>query len=351
MGLLIYGANGYTGRIMVEDAHTFGLKPVLGGRSKEAIKELADKKGLDYVIFDLNNAAETEKALQNINVVIHCAGPFRFTALQMMEACLKTNTHYLDITGEINVFELGASLNQRAIEKGILLMPGVGFDVVPTDCLASFLKHQLPSATSLKLAFAGLGGGMSKGTTLTMVEGMGEGSKVRENGKIVSVPLGFKSMELQHNGKNLFFMTIPWGDVSTAYYTTGIPNIETYTTVSRKRYSKLGWMNAFSWLLKLDFIKEFARKKVKQGPAGPTDEARQNSRTYIWGEVSDAEGKKVQAYYTTPNGYTVTSLTALLIAKKVLEGNFKTGFHTPAGLYTEYLIDEVPDVTPFTIIS
>jgi short subunit dehydrogenase-like uncharacterized protein len=230
-------------------------------------------------------------------------------------------------------------------------MPGVGFDVVPTDCLASFLKHQLPSATSLKLAFAGLGGGMSKGTTLTMVEGMGEGSKVRENGKIVSVPLGFKSMELQHNGKNLFFMTIPWGDVSTAYYTTGIPNIETYTTVSRKRYSKLGWMNAFSWLLKLDFIKEFARKKVKQGPAGPTDEARQNSRTYIWGEVSDAEGKKVQAYYTTPNGYTVTSLTALLIAKKVLEGNFKTGFHTPAGLYTEYLIDEVPDVTPFTIIS
>jgi short subunit dehydrogenase-like uncharacterized protein len=110
-------------------------------------------------------------------------------------------------------------------------------------------------------------------------------------------------------------------------------------------------MNAFSWLLKLDFIKEFARKKVKQGPAGPTDEARQNSRTYIWGEVSDAEGKKVQAYYTTPNGYTVTSLTALLIAKKVLEGNFKTGFHTPAGLYTEYLIDEVADVTPFTIIS
>jgi short subunit dehydrogenase-like uncharacterized protein len=269
----------------------------------------------------------------------------------MMEACMNTGTHYLDITGEINVFELGASLNQKAIENGILLMPGVGFDVVPTDCLAAFLKNKLPSAKALKLAFAGLGGGMSKGTTLTMVEGMGEGGKIRKNRKIVSVPLGFKTMQQKHEGKNLFFMTIPWGDVSTAFYTTGIPNIETYTTVSKKRYDKLGWMNAFSWLLKLDFIKEFARKKVRQGPAGPTEEVRKNARTYIWGEVSDAAGSKVQAYYTTPNGYTVTSLTALLIAKKVLEGNFKTGFHTPAGLYSEHLIHEIPDVTPFTSIS
>lgn len=351
MGLLIYGANGYTGRIMVDDAVKIGLKPILGGRSEPAIKELADQKGLEYLIFNLNNANETERALQGVKVVIHCAGPFRFTALQMMEACLKTGTHYLDITGEIDIFELGASLNNRAIEKGILLMPGVGFDVVPTDCLAAFLKGQLPDANSLKLAFAGLGGGMSKGTTLTMVEGMGEGGKIRENGKIVSVPLGLKTMQLKHEGKNLFFMTIPWGDVSTAFYTTGIPNIETYTTVSRKRYDKLGWMNAFSWLLKLDFIKEFARKKVRQGPAGPTDEVRKNSRTFIWGEVSDAAGGKVQAYYTTPNGYTVTSLTALLIAGKVLEGNYKTGFHTPAGLYSELLIHEIPDVTSFTLIS
>jgi len=350
MGLLLYGANGYTAKIMIDDAAQFGLKPILGGRS-ETIKELAEEKGLEYRIFDLQNSSETEKALQGVTVVLHCAGPFRFTALQMMEACLNTGTHYLDITGEINVFELGASLNQKAIEKGIMVMPGVGFDVVPTDCLASFLKNQLPDASSLKLAFAGLGGSMSKGTTMTMVEGMGEGSKVRKNGKIESVPLGFRSMELIYNGKNLFFMTIPWGDVSTAFYTTGIPNIETYTTVSKKRYGKLGWMNAFGWLLKLDFVKEFARKKVRQGPAGPTDEVRKNSRTYIWGEVTDTEGKKLQAYYTTPNGYTVTSHTGLLIAKKVLEGSFKSGFHTPAGLYGQDLIQEIPDITPFTIIS
>jgi short subunit dehydrogenase-like uncharacterized protein len=350
MGLLIYGANGYTGRIMIEDAASFGLTPILGGRSA-AVKELAEHKGLEYRIFNLGNRDETARALEGVKVVLHCAGPFRFTAQQMMEACLITGTHYLDITGEISVFELGAAYNQKALDKGIMIMPGVGFDVVPTDCLAAFLKEQLPAASSLKLAFAGLGGSMSKGTTLTMIEGMGEGSKVRKNGVIESVPLGFKTMERSYNGKNLFFMTIPWGDVSTAFYTTGIPNIETYTTVSKKRYRKLGWMNALAWLLKLDFIKEFARKKVRQGPAGPSEEIRKHSRTYLWGEVTDKEGKKVEAWYTTPNGYTVTSHTGLLIAKKVLEGSFKIGFQTPAGLYGQDLIQELSDITPFTIIS
>ena len=124
MGLLIYGANGYTAKIMIDDAAHFGLKPILGGRSA-TIKKLAEEKGLEYRIFDLQHSSETEKALQGITVVLHCAGPFRFTALQMMEACLNTGTHYLDITGEINVFELGASLNQKTIEKGIMLMPVV----------------------------------------------------------------------------------------------------------------------------------------------------------------------------------------------------------------------------------
>jgi len=344
---MIYGANGYTGRIMVADSAAFGLKPMVAGRSPESVRELASNYGLDYRIFDLDKPERVDEALRGITVVLHCAGPFRFTGRQMMEACLRNNIHYLDITGEISVFELGASLDGQAREKGILLMPGVGFDVVPTDCLAAFLKKQLPGANSLKLAFAGLGGSMSRGTTLTMVEGMGEGGMVRRNGKLEKVPLGFKTMALSHRGKSLFFMTIPWGDVSTAFHTTGIPNIETYTTVSKKRFSQLGWMNAFSWILRFDFVKEFARKKVRQGPAGPSDEKRLNSDTYIWGEVRDDQGCSVKAAYVTPNGYTVTSHTALLIASKVLAGTFKAGFHTPAGLYGENLVQEIAGVSPF----
>ena len=138
---------------------------------------------------------------------------------------------YLDITGEIPVFEMAAQLNERARTAGIMIMPGVGFDVVPTDCMALFLKNQLPDAVQLQLAFASAGGSISHGTASTMILGLGEGGLIRENGIIVKCPLGHKSMYVNFDGDEKFVMTIPWGDVSTGYYTTGIPNIETYTVV------------------------------------------------------------------------------------------------------------------------
>jgi short subunit dehydrogenase-like uncharacterized protein len=258
----------------------------------------------------------------------------------MMEACLRTGTHYLDITGEIAVFEMGYHFDSKAKEAGVMLMPGAGFDVVPTDCLALYLKNLLPDATHLRLAFGTSGGGVSHGTAMTMAENLGEKGAVRQDGKIVRVPLGHKTLRFPADGKSFFAMTIPWGDVSTAYHTTGIPNIEVYMSVAPSAWKWVKWSHYFNWLLRTEFVKNLARHKIWKRPAGPSDAKRADGRSYLWGEVRNEKGQTRQATLTTPEGYTLTAMTSLLILKKVLSSNFKSGFQTPAGAYGEGLILE-----------
>jgi short subunit dehydrogenase-like uncharacterized protein len=339
---LLYGANGYTGKLIAKLAATYNLQPILAGRTEANIKPLADELQLSYRIVDLDNKAVLENALSKVKLVLHAAGPYVYTAKQMIEACLQTGVHYIDINGDISVFEMLKKYDAAAKEKNIMVMPGVGFDVVPTDCIAQQLKNKMPDATHLKLAFASIGGGLSHGTATTMVGKIGEGGAVRENGKIVRKPLGQKGMWVSLGEKKLFVMTIPWGDVSTAYTTTGIPNIETYTGMAPKVYRILKLQWAFNWLLRTEFVRNIIRKKIKAKPAGPSDEQRKNSSSLVWGEAGNASGKKITACISCLDGYTLTAHSSLLISKKILEENFKTGYQTPAGCYGENLIMEVP---------
>ena len=347
MDFLLYGANGYTARLMLPLLQHYGLSPVLAGRSADKIEPLAREYGLPFRIFDLGDAEATRAALADMPLVLHCAGPFAHTARPMLEACLHTRTHYLDITGEIAVFELAASLGERARAQGITLLPGSGFDVVPTDCLALFLHRQLPDATHLALAFANVGGGLSQGTARTMAEGLGDGGAMRRDGRIVAVPLGHRAMEVDFGGLRRFVMAIPWGDVATAFYTTGIPNIETFTTVHPRTYRQLRWQKAFNWLLRTQLVRDFAKKRIAKRAPGPDADRRAAARTYIWGEVRNAAGTIRQARLRTPEGYTLTAHTALLLTKKILAGEGQPGFWTPAGLFGPDLVLEVPSVERF----
>jgi short subunit dehydrogenase-like uncharacterized protein len=342
---LLYGANGYTGTLIAKMSAGFGLKPILAGRRAEVLKPLAAAIGTDFKVFDLQDAKALDEALKGIPLVLHAAGPFKFTAKPMIEACIRAKTHYIDITGEIQVYELAKKFDAAAREAGIMLMPGVGFDVVPTDCMALFLKDRLPDATHLKLAFASLGGRLSHGTATTMALGAGEKSAVRLDGKITSVPLGHKGMWVDFGLKKLFVMTIPWGDISTAYSTTGIPNIETYTGASPKTFKLLKYQGLFNWLLRTSIMRNRELKKIKSKPAGPSDEQRSKSKALVFGEVTNPGGKKMQARIIGPDGYTITAEASLIIAKKILEGNFKPGYQTPAGCYGADLIMEVNGVT------
>ena len=339
---LLYGANGYTGVLIAKYAAQYGLQPILAGRREEALKPLADELKLPYKVIDINNAAQLTAALQQVKVVVHAAGPFSETAKQMIEACLQTGVHYLDINGDISVFEMIKRFDKTAKEKNIMLLPGVGFDVVPTDCMALHLKNKLADATHLKLAFASIGGGVSHGTAMTIVNKLGEGGAVRENGKIVRKPLGKKGIWVDFGEKKLFVMSIPWGDVSTAHFTTGIPNIEAYTAIKPGVYRTMKLQPLFNWLLRMEWVKNIIRKKIKNRPAGPADEMRSKSKSLVWGEATNAKGETVHGSLSCADGYTLTALSSLIITKKVLEGNFKSGYQTPASCYGEDLVMEIP---------
>lgn len=341
---LLYGANGYTGRLIARYAADYGLKPLLAGRNREALETLANSLNLPWRVVDLEDPAGLDRVLSEVDVVLHAAGPFRRTAAPMIEACIRTRTHYLDITGEIAVFERAKSMHQKAAEAGIMIMSGVGFDVVPTDCIALYLKNRLPDATHLKLAFGSVGGGLSHGTAITMAEGAGEPGAARVNGRIVPVPVGQKGMWVDFGIKKLFTMTIPWGDVSTAYTTTGIPNIETYTAVAPRTHRLLKYQWMFNWFLRLPFVRARSIQKIKARPAGPDDARRERSKCLVWGEVTNAAGESRCARLIGPEGYTLTAITSLIITRKVLEGSFRTGYQTPAGCYGEDLILEVPNL-------
>ena len=335
---LIYGANGYTGELIAREAVKRGLKPILSGRSQNKVEPLAKELNLTCRTFSLEDKKSLEYTLKEVDFVVHCAGPFSLTSQRMVEACLRMGKHYTDITGEIAVFEAMAKRDEAAKKAGIMIMPGVGFDVVPSDCLALHLKNLLPSATDLTLAFYGLGG-ISHGTQATMTMNVGKGGAIRRNGKIERVPAAYKTREIDFGEFAKNAVTIPWGDVATAFYTTGIPNIEVYTVVPEAQLKLLKLSRYLGWLLKTKFVQNRLQKRIPEG--GPSAEERASGKTYLWGEASDAQGNRVEARQICPEGYTTTVLTALNIAEKILKGNFRAGFQTPAKCYGADLILEI----------
>lgn len=336
---LIYGANGYTGELITRYAAERCLKPILAGRSEAKISELAGKYGFEYRIFSLDDTAKLDAALQEVDMVLHCAGPFSITSLPMVKACLRNKKHYTDITGEISVFETCAAMDKQAVEAGIMIMPGVGFDVVPSDCLARHFKDRLPTATHLSLAFYGMGR-ISHGTQATMTMNVGRGGAIRKDGKITPVPAAWKTREIDFGeGVTKTGVTIPWGDVSTAYHSTGIPNIEVFTVVPPSAVKMMKTSRYLGWLLGTGPVQKYLQSKIP--PGGPSDAEREKGKTLMWGKATDDEGNSVESRQQGPEGYTLTALAALNIAEKILAGNFKPGYQTPAKAYGADLILEI----------
>lgn len=327
---MIYGANGYTGALIAEEAAARGMRPVLAGRRAEAIAPLAGRLGCEQRVFDLDDAAAAAHALDGVRAVLLCAGPFSRTSRAMVDACLARGVHYLDITGEIPVFEAIHARSDEAARAGVVLMPGVGFDVVPSDCLAASLAAALPGATELALAFAG--GSPSAGTAKTMLEGLPRGGAVRRDGRITRVPLAWKTMTVPFADRERPAVTIPWGDVATAYHSTGIPNIETYVAQPARAIRAMKLSRPFIPLLGLGPVQRLAERVIEKRVAGPDAAARERGRCQLWGRVRDAAGNQVEGTATVPEGYRFTVLSSLASVERLLEAGAAVAprAHTPS---------------------
>jgi len=348
MNWMIYGANGYTGRLIAREARARGLAPILAGRNAEQVQALAGELGFEHRVFGLG-ADELRRGLEGVSLVLHCAGPFSATCGPMLEACLAQKVHYLDITGEIDVFAHCHAQDARARQAGIVVLPGAGFDVVPTDCTAALLGQDLPDATHLVLAFDA-GGGLSPGTAKTSVEGLGNGGRVRVDGALVRVPLGFKSRTFERPPTDIApastrtAVTIPWGDVYTSYVSTGIPNVEVYTTVPPATVARLRRLRWFGPLLRLKFVQDWMKARVERTVKGPSESKRHGSESIVWGEVRNAAGQQRARRLRVPNGYDITVTASLGIVERLLREAPAGGYYTPSRLMGAGYVLSLPGV-------
>ena len=339
---IIYGANGYTGRLIAEEARRRRMTPMIAGRSESKIRPLAEQLSLPWRCFPLDDAEKVAREIADARIVLNCAGPFSATAEVMINACLSVGAHYLDITGEIDVFEYAHSRNDDARSSGVALCPGVGFDVIPTDCVAARLKEALPDTTQLALGFD-TRSGQSTGTAKTTVERLPDGGAIRKDGKIHRVPLGYRTRHIDFGDGEKLAVTIPWGDVATAYYTTSIPNVETYIPVSRRMLKTMRRLNWIRPLLGMSWVQKSAKARIEKKISGPGVEQREETPTFVWGEAKNDQGETRTARIRVANGYTVTVNGALAIVDIIQRHRPPSGYLTPSQLAGASLIEQLPE--------
>ena len=331
--LLIYGANGYSGRQVVDAAIKRGLQPVVAGRSVQQIAAIGKQLGLEYRAFDIGDPAALETGLAGIAVVLHCAGPFSATALPMLDACIAQRIHYLDITGEYHIIEDVATRDADLRAAGVMAMCGTGMDVVPSDCLAAHMKRRMPGAIRLELYVRALER-LSPGTATTFVENLGLPNVVREQGNLVERVAGAdRRMMTFPDGKRYAMVSLFWGDISTAWRSTGIPNITVYMSLMPGAAQMVRFAGRFRRVCQSAAVQGFLRRQVQRWISGPDQAYRDKQTAEFIAVASDAAGNVCRSHLVTKEGYAFTADAASEIARRVLNGDLEPGFQTPGGFF------------------
>lgn len=354
---MIYGANGYSGELIAREAAARGMRPILAGRSAEKLVPLGRELGLPVRVFGLDGSpsrdgspspdgsrggsSALDEGLDGVRLVLHCAGPFSATSAPMLAACLRNGVHYLDITGEIDVFEHAYAQDEAAKNAGIVVCPGVGFDVIPTDCVAAALAAAMPGAVRLALGFD-TRTGMSPGTMKTSVEGLVSGSRIRSGGRLVGVPMGKVRRRVDFGNGEKDAVAIPWGDVASAYRTTGIGDIAVFIPTTPKRTRGMRLSNLTRPLMSLGPVQRMMKRRIERTVTGPSAEDRERLRTCVWGEVADAAGQTRTARIETANGYALTVTGSLAVVAHLLKSAPAGGAYTPSQLLGKDFVTTLP---------
>ena len=326
MRWMIYGANGYTGRLIVDKAVKQGFKPILAGRNGREVRSLARQYGLSFRVFACDRDSID---LSDIDLVLHCAGPFMNTFYPMLQACLKSSCHYLDITGEIAVFEKCAQMSNKIEQSGIIVMPGVGFDVVPSDCLLSYVAQGVKDVEHLILGIHGQGP-LSRGTMKTMVEGFLTKGAIRESEALRLVPIAYRSSVLNFADRERSCMTVPWGDVSTSFHSTGVPNIRVEFSTKTSWIFLLKLLRPLAILWGANWFKSVLRKYIKTMAKGPDGEQLQAQGCDMVAYALRSDGSGLRAHLQSVNGYQLTANTALAAIERIESSKLGAGFYTPS---------------------
>lgn len=342
--VLLYGAYGFTGKGIARLAAQYGITPVLAGRNAQKLETLAEEVGYPWLPLTLDDHDKLVSVLGHFELVMHIAGPYTYTAKPMLDAAVAAGTHYVDLTGENHVIEAQLARSAEFAAANIMVMPAVGYDVVPTDCLNLYVARQVSDPVNLTLVMNGEytpveGAQASRGTIKSGIELLSRPTRMRIDGEMVEVAQP-KIINRDVDGKAQTLVQIPWADMVTSWVSTGIPTIEVY----QQRSGDIpGWV---FWLMRRDWGKNMLIWLVDRFlPEGPPPEAQATRQTELVSTVTNAAGESFSARMITPEPYRLTFHSALIIARKILDGQWQAGFQTPAKVYGADLALEIPGVT------
>lgn len=342
--VLLYGANGFTGQLMATTAMPDGIAVTLAGRDRERVANLARHLGLPWLGFSLDDADLLRQILRDFDVVLNCAGPFSKTALPLAWACIQGGAHYLDVTGEPDVFLAMMRLSEKAEANNVMLMPGVGFVILASDCLAAHVAGCLPKAQSLRLGFS-KHKLMSRGTFKTTMEQIAGRALVLRQGCLVTEPTGRLQHSFDFGRGQKTAIALRWADVCTAYHTTGIPNIEAYLEADLPVRSSLSLLSLLDGLLHAKAGRRLLQLPVRLWPKFPEAELRTQTPRVIVAEAEDRGRHKVLSRLMTPDGYDFTPYSSWAVVQRLANGEFAAGFQTPGKVYGPDLAFAVPGVS------
>jgi short subunit dehydrogenase-like uncharacterized protein len=341
--LLIYGVTGCTGGLVSRLAAAAGLPHLAAGRDLERVAAHADPLLLPSRTFSLSDPAKIARGLAGAAVALNAASPFAETAPPLAEACLRAGVHYLDLAAGVAELEALRHLDARAREAGVMLMPGVGFGVVPADAVAARLKRRLPSAVRLSLAFEAVGGG-SRGMLPALLGDLRRPGARRRGGELVPARPGEESLGLDLGAGRRIAITDPRrGELASVYWSSVYPDIDTYTV----HPAALRWLIRSRLaaparaLLARRSAQALVRSLLRRSPPGPAEEALGRGSTRLWAQAEDATGNQVTARLHGPQAHLFSARTALWIAQRVLAGRLRVGFQTPVTAYGPDLLDRL----------
>lgn len=317
---LIYGAYGYTGKLIAEEAVRRGHKPVLAGREAKKLVPLAEQFGLDWVAFDLQNEQMLKETVQNFNLVFNAAGPFMHTNAYLVRACLDTQTNYVDVAGEVTVLEYILSLDQQARRKGIVLIPGFGFDVIATDCMARYVAEKVNNPTCLEIAtVTSITDKPSPGTVKSMLDSLPHGTLIRRDGQLVKIPVGKGGKRIRFIDHERTLLPVTLGDLTTAHRTTQIPNITTFIGLSEREATLYKRTESiYRQLFSNALLRRLAQRLANTSAQGPDQYVRQTSRSQVWVCARNEEGLGREAWLETIEAYQFTAVAGVRGVEKVL---------------------------------
>ena len=260
---MLYGAAGHTGALIARHARERGHRPLLAGRTAPAVAALAARLGLPHRTLALDDPAALPAALDGVDLVLNAAGPFLHTAAPLAEACLRSGTHYLDIGNELQVFAALYDLHERACRAGVAIIPGVGFGVVATNCLARRVSEAVGGAQQLDVAARAATAQPGPGVAASIRENLPYGGWIRQAGHLHPQPLGSGVTTIPLPDGPCHVMPFPTGDLEAAFQATGAPDITAFSPVpadpaaagpgasdaqaaGRLAYLSFGWARATS---------------------------------------------------------------------------------------------------------